>query len=409
MEFVDLLTLQNSIKEGLCDLFPEKLWVKAEIASVQSRMNGHCYLELVQSEEGRQLAKVKAVIWRSKFPMIRAFFREATGKDLAEGQQILVLAQVSYSELYGLSLVIDDINPEFTVGDAELRKRETIRKLEEDGMMDLQQELVLPAIPYRLAVISAPDAAGFGDFKRHLTENPYGFYFEVDLFPATMQGESAPESITDALAEIESAGAGRPVAKEEAAEGGPTADRSGGYDAVLILRGGGSNLDLACFDDYGLALAIAQCGLPVFTAIGHDRDYHVADMVAYRFVKTPTALADEFIEMYKAEDERISSLGQRLKLAFAAKISQRLSGLDETRRRIRTAFEAKIRQHLTALDEVDRRIKAADPRVVLKRGYSLAVDSEGRVIRSAKAAKAGDRIQIMLADGTISAVVIDSD
>lgn len=362
MEFVDLLTLQNSIKEGLCDLFPEKLWVKAEIASVQARMNGHCYMDLVQSEEGRQLAKVKAVIWRSKYPMVRAFFKEATGKDLSEGQQILVLAQVNYSELYGLSLVIDDINPEFTVGDVELRKRETIRKLEEDGMMDLQQELELPAIPYRLAVISAPDAAGFGDFKRHLTENPYGFYFEVDLFPATMQGESAPESITDALAEVESAG---------------------GYDAVLILRGGGSNLDLACFDDYGLALAIAQCGAPVFTAIGHDRDYHVADMVAYRFVKTPTALADEFIEMYKAEDERIGSLGARLRVAFAAKISQRLQ----------------------ALDEIDRRIKAADPRAVLKRGYTLVVDSEGRVIKSARSVRLGDRIQILLADGTVSAVV----
>ena len=132
MEFVDLLTLQKTIKEGLYDLFPEKVWVMAEIASVQARMNGHCYLDLVQSEDGKQLAKVKAVIWRSKFPMLRAFFREATGKDLQEGQQILVLAQVNYSELYGLSLVIEGINPEFTVGDAEIKKRETIKKLEEE-------------------------------------------------------------------------------------------------------------------------------------------------------------------------------------------------------------------------------------------------------------------------------------
>ena len=373
MEYMDLLTLQNTIKEGLTELFPESVWVKAEIAAVQARMNGHCYLDLVQSEDGRQLAKVKAVIWKSKFPLLRAFFRDATGKDLEVGQQILVLAEVNYSELYGLSLVIDDINPEFTLGDAELKKQQTIKMLQEEGMMDLQQKLELPAIPYRLAVISAPDAAGFGDFKRHLTENQYGFYFEVDLFPATMQGETAPESIADALGAVEAAG----VADKK------RRNTKGAYDAVLILRGGGSNLDLACFDDYGLALAIAQCPIPVFTAIGHDKDYHVADMVAYRFVKTPTALADEFIDMYSAEDERIGSLGARLARAFAAKIQQRLS----------------------ALDELDRRIKAADPRAVLKRGYTLAVDANGRVIKSAAAVKAGDSVSIMLTDGTLTATI----
>ena len=382
MEYVDLLTLQNTIREGLTELFPEKVWVKAEIAAVQARMNGHCYLDLVQSEDGRQLAKVKAVIWKSKFPLLRAFFRDATGKDLEVGQQILVLAEVNYSELYGLSLVIDDINPEFTLGDAELKKQQTIKMLQEEGMMDLQQKLELPSIPYRLAVISAPDAAGFGDFRRHLTENQYGFYFEVDLFPATMQGETAPESIADALGAVEAAGsAKRSKGRSEVADG--TSSKCPGYDAVLILRGGGSNLDLACFDDYGLALAIAQCQIPVFTAIGHDKDYHVADMVAYRFVKTPTALADEFIDMYAAEDERISSLGARLARAFAAKIQQRLS----------------------ALDELDRRIKAADPRAVLKRGYTLAVDAKGRVIKSIKNVAKGDTINIMLSDGTLTATI----
>ena len=362
MEYWDLLTLQNTIKDGLYNLFPERVWVKAEIAAVQARMNGHCYMDLVQSEDGKQLAKVKAVIWRTTYPMLRAFFKDATGKDLEEGQQILVSAQVNYSELYGLSLIIEDINPEFTIGDAELKKQQTVKILQEEGLMDLQQKLELAAIPYRLAVISAPDAAGFGDFKRHLTENQYGFWFEVDLFPATMQGESAPESIADALGAVEAAA---------------------GYDAVLILRGGGSNLDLACFDDYGLALAIAQCGIPVFTAIGHDKDYHIADMVAYRFVKTPTALADEFIQMYMAEDERIGSLGARLRVAFAAKISQRLS----------------------ALDEIDRRIRAADPRAVLNRGYTLAVDPQGRVVKSAKGLKAGDRLTVMMSDGTVKAII----
>ena len=383
MEYIDLLTLQNAIKDGLTELFPESVWVKAEIAAVQTRMNGHCYLDLVQSEDGKQLAKVKAVIWKSKFPLLRAFFKDATGKDLEVGQQILVEAEVNYSELYGLTLIIDDINPEFTLGDAELKKQQTIKMLQEEGMMDLQQKLELAAIPYKLAVISAPDAAGFGDFKRHLQENQYGFYFEVDLFPASMQGESAPESIADALGAVEAAGVAPtgPKTKKATPESRRTVPAC--YDAVLILRGGGSNLDLACFDDYGLALAIAQCGIPVFTAIGHDKDYHVADMVAYRFVKTPTALADEFISMYIDEDERVSSLGARLARAFAAKIQQRLS----------------------ALEELDRRIRAADPRAVLARGYTLAVDSNSRVVKTVKAIRVGESLTIMLSDGTIKTTV----
>ena len=359
----DLLTLLSEIKDGLVELFPDKVWVKAEIASIQVRTNGHCYLELVQSEMGIQKAKVKAMIWSSKYQMLSVFFTQATGSRLAPGQQILVRAQINYSELYGLSLVIDDINPEYTLGDAELKKRETVERLESEGLMDLQKELALPSLPYRLAVVSAPDAAGYGDFCNHLRNNEYGFVFEVCLFEATMQGEKAPGSVADALDRVAA-----------------SAER---FDAVLIMRGGGSNLDLACFDDYSMAAAIATCPIPVYTAIGHDRDHHVADMVAHDFVKTPTALADEFIDIYCEEDERISALATRLKLAFASKIAARQS----------------------KVDELERRIKDADPRKVLQRGYTLVVDSEGKVLKSASQAQPGDRIKVMFADGTIEMTV----
>ena len=357
MDYIDLLTLQSGIKDGLMELFPERVWVKAEIASMQVRTNGHCYLELVQSENGVQLAKVKAMIWSSRFKFLSAFFEQASGTRLAAGQQLLVRAQVNYSELYGLSLIIDDINAEFTVGDAELKKRQTIERLEKEGLMELQKELELPALPYSLAVVSAPDAAGYGDLCRHLEENEFGFVFKVTLFPATMQGEKAPESVAQALSAID-----------------PKL-----HDAVLIMRGGGSRLDLACFDDYSMAAAIARCPIPVFTAIGHDRDHSVADMVAHAYVKTPTALADEFIDLYAGEDERITYLANRLKLAFSNKISLKLS----------------------VLDSLERRIREADPRKVLQRGYSLIVDEGGHIIKDTASVKPGDRLKIMLSDGTI--------
>ena len=277
--------------------------------------------------------------------------------------QILARVQANYSELYGLTLVIDELEPQFTLGAAELEKRRTIDKLEKEGLLERQQELSLPDIPYALAVISAADAAGYGDFCRHLEENEYGFKFRVDLFPATMQGESAPESIVDALQSVEAAG---------------------GYDAVLILRGGGSRLDLACFDDYGLAFAIANCPLPVFTAIGHDRDHSVADMVSFEAVKTPTALADLFIGNVAAEDERISSYSSRLRLAISNKIS---------------AMEA-------AVTLLEQRIKAADPRSILTRGYSLVTDAGGVVVNSAASLRPGQRIHILFADGSATAEVL---
>ena len=277
--------------------------------------------------------------------------------------EILASVQVSYSELYGLTLTIYEIEPALTVGAAELQRRRTIARLEEEGLIDRQKRLEAPALPGNLAVISARDAAGFGDFCRHLEQNDYGFVFNVCLFEAAMQGESAPESISDAIA---------------AAESAPEK-----YDAILILRGGGSALDLACFDDYGLCFTIANCGIPVYTAIGHERDIHVADMVAHCAVKTPTALADVFIDALAAEDERIASFGTRLRLAF----SSRLSAMD------------------AALGLLSARIRAADPRNLLARGYTLVTDASGHVLKSAASVRPGDGIRVLFADGSLDAEV----
>ena len=363
-DFIDLYELQRQLRDGLEELFPGRVWVCAEIASVQVKANGHCHMDLSQSDaRGTVKAKAKAVIWRSRYLPVAAYFHEATGNDLQAGMQVLLRVQVNYSEVYGLSLVVDEVEPTFTLGQAELERRRTIEKLTADGLMERQKELSLVPLPYRLAVISARDAAGYGDFKRHLTENEYGFVFQVDLFEATMQGKEAPASIVDALSRIE------------------TAD--GAYDAVLILRGGGSALDLACFDDSGLGFAIANCPVPVFTAIGHDKDFHVADMVAYAFVKTPTALADEFIDCYAAEDERISAFGTRLRLAFSNKVAQMES----------------------RLDQLASRIRGADPRAILSRGYSLATDAAGVVLKSARRLHPGDPLTVLFADGRVMAEV----
>lgn len=363
--FIDLFSLQELIRGGVEDALPGKVWVRAEISEIKVKSNGHCYLELSQENDEGLAARVNAVIWRSRYAYIGRYFEAATGSPLSKGQEVLLRVQVTYHPVWGLTLTVDEVEAAFTVGEREMQRRRTLERLAEEGLMDLQARLRLSELPYSLAVVSAEDAAGYGDFRRHLLENPYGFAYRVDLYPAAMQGAAAPQSIADALAAI---GGVRPA-----------------YDAVLILRGGGSELDLSCFDDYSLAVAIARCSVPVFTAIGHDKDVHVADQVAFTSVKTPTALADLFLDATAAEDHRLETYGHRLKLAFRSRLD---------------ALEAQV-------DKLELRLKAGDPRNILRRGYSLVLDEKGVRIHSASGRRKGDHIRVRFADGTLETEVTE--
>lgn len=356
---IDLFTLQTEVRQSLESSFPARVWVRAEVSAVKVRGGGHCYLELSQSDESGLVAKASAIIWASRYRVLGPYFESVAGSPLQPGITVLLRVQVNYSQLYGLSLIVDDIDASCTLGEKEKERLATIERLKKEGLLDRQKSLEMTALPYRLAVVSAPDAAGYRDFERHLKGNAYGFVLETVLYEAVMQGASAPDSISEAVME---AGSSEPA-----------------YDAVLVLRGGGSNLDLACFDDYRVASAIASCPVPVLTAVGHDQDFHICDMVAWRYVKTPTALADTFIEIYADEDQYISSFAGRLKTAFLNKIS--LMG--------------------SRVDVLESRIAGADPRRILSRGYALVVDDGGVVMKNAAGHSAGDNVKVMFADGTL--------
>ena len=384
-EFIDLFEFQTRLKQGVECLFPTRIWVKAEVSAVKARNGGHCYIELSQSDEKGLVAKANAIIWSSRYRFIAPYFESVTGSPITEGMMILVQVQVNYSQLYGFSLIINDIDPEYSLGIKELERQKTIGRLGKEGLLELQKELSLPILPYRLAVISAEDAAGYRDFTRHIAENPYGFEVRLGLFPALMQGAECPQSIVAALDAVLESG-----------------DQ---YDAVLILRGGGAKLDLACYDDYTLAAVIAQYPLPVLTAIGHDQDFHVCDMVAYEYLKTPTALADFILSIYEDEDARLSSFQTRMRLAFGSRISAMESSLDVLRSRIRGTFTMKMAAMESALRVLEARIGASDPRKVIERGFALALDADGRVMKGVEGRKAGDKEPMMFADGTIDCLI----
>jgi exodeoxyribonuclease VII large subunit len=436
-DYIELLELQQIIKAGVEDSLPGPVRVRAEVASIQHKANGHCYLELCQSDNRGLTAKVRGIIWKSRAEVLLGKYAEATGAPLQPGMAIIMEVQVNYSELYGVSLIIEDIDCQATLGEAELRRRQTSARLEKEGLLDLQKEFALPALPYSLAVISARDAAGYGDFRRHLLENEYGFAFEVTLFEATMQGDSAPASIISALQRILDGNGhnsersdrgsfegtsprplgvqGDKVLLRSSFEGtsprplGVQGDeerlRSSHYDAVLILRGGGSVLDLACFDDYDLCAAIATFPVPVCTAIGHDRDSHAADRVSCISVKTPTALADLFIDAVAAEDERITSLQTRLRLAINAKLARMEDGINSIEHRVKFALVHLLTAADASLSKLETRIVSANPRILLQRGYSLVTGPTGALLRSADGAVPGDRINVLFPDGTLNCTV----
>ena len=382
-DYLELKELLARLKEGVEDAFPDRYWVKAEIGSWSPRANGHCYLSLTQSDRGKPVADIRAMIWKWVFPQLKAFFEQETGQTLQAGITVLVRVQVSFSEMFGMSLFIDDIDPAFTVGEQALAKKKAIEKLTAGGYLDMQQELALPRLPYRLAVITSKTAAGYGDFRRHLLENEAGYAFRLDLYEALMQGEQAPASIIAALTE---------------AQENPC-------DAILILRGGGSEMDLACFDDYDLAVAIATCAAPVVTAIGHDRDFHIADLVANRSVKTPTALADLFLDAYAAEDALLDDLQMRVRRAVADRVNGMVRKVDSLAQRLRFAAGARIDRARAALDLKEALIQASDPRKILSMGYALVTGGDGKVLKSVVPVAAGDRIGVRFADGSIQATV----
>ncbi len=262
-----------SIVEDVITMETETYWVQAEIASISVR-GGHCYLDLVEKSVSGIVAKMRATIWANVYALLRPYFHEETGTDLQVGMQVLVEATVDFHAVYGLSLNITNIDPTYTIGDLAKQRQETIAKLLAEGVMDMNKSLALPTIVRRIAVISSESAAGYGDFRRQLEDG--GYRFETTLFPAIMQGEHAPKSIIAALDTI--------------------ANQEEEWDAVVIIRGGGATTDLTCFDDYNLCNHCAQFPLPIITGIGHTKDVSVLDMVSFAPLKTPTAVAQYFVD-----------------------------------------------------------------------------------------------------------------
>lgn len=384
-EKLTLLDLQEKIKRGIEVAVPGAVWVTAEIGELNNHYSGHCYLDLIDYKEGGRgvAAKARGVIWSNVWRMLKPYFETTSGVRLEKGLHVLLKAQVSFSPVYGLSLNILDIDPSFTVGELELRRQKTIERLKGDGCMEMNPSLQLPALPRRIAVVSAETAAGYRDFMKQLHQNENGFRFFTELFAAQMQGDDAPQSIISALERI--------------------AERSDEFDVAIIIRGGGAAMDLVCFDDYNLALNIAQFPLPVITGIGHDHDFHIADMVAHTWLKTPTAVADFFVGIFVEQEQYIMYLFQRISLTLSQKISAERQKLALLHNSVVQGAANLVSNGRRTLEMLQLRINAADPAKILGNGFAIvAVDGKRASVEDIRE---GCRVRMVLADGTVEFTV----
>lgn len=383
MKQYTLSELCSCIDEALSMELNDTYWVRAEIASLTER--GHCYMELVEKAKNNAIAaKLRATCWQHVYHLLSAYFANETGQTLAVGMQVLLQVEVSFHAVYGLSLNVVGIDPTFTLGDLARQRQLTIQRLQEDGVMDLQRSLPLPLLPRRVAVISAADAAGYGDFCHQLQSNSGGFRFHTQLFPAVMQGEQSPASIIAALQQIAA-----------------TTDL---YDLVVIVRGGGATTDLRNFDDYSLAFHCANFPLPIIAGIGHTRDVSVVDMVVHTSVKTPTAAAEWLIAAMQAQADRLGELQLRLQHVVQMAIRKQHSKLDALWQSLRFATQRRLHRQRTQLEFWEKTIALHSPERIYRMGYSLTTVN-GKIVKSINDVKAGDHLLTHTADGTITSEV----
>ncbi len=291
-ERLSLYELNQQIKKTLDDAFPALVWVVAEISELKENRNGHCYLELVEKKGDRMIARARGTIWSYTYRMLKPYFETSTGERFSHGLKILVQVAVAFHPVYGLSLNIKDIDPAYTMGDMALQRKEILERLQKEGVFSMNKELDLPLVPQKIAVISSKTAAGYQDFMEQLTMNSAGIRFYTRLFEATMQGTEAAPSIIRALERI--------------------FQYDDFFDAVAIIRGGGATADLSSFDNYDLAFNVTQFPLPVITGIGHEKDDTVIDLIAHTRMKTPTAVAEFFINGATVFWERLNSLQEEV-------------------------------------------------------------------------------------------------
>ncbi len=406
-----LLEVSRSIQKTIAERYKSLYWIKAEMNKLNHYSHsGHCYPELLEKKEGKVVAEMRSILWKMDYQRINRQFLEVLGEPLREGITMLFQAGISYDPLYGFSLKIVDIDPTFVLGELEKEKRESIKKLTEEGVFDANKRLPFPLIPKRLAIISVETSKGLSDFFKIINGNPWGYKIECTLFPALLQGDKSISSIIKQLEVI--------------------ANKLEDFDAVAIIRGGGGDVGLSSYNNYFLSKAIAIFPIPVLTGIGHSTNETVSEMVAYKNAITPSELADFLLQKFhnfaipvdnalermlravrrNFEEETlklkhiVSSISWNSK-TLLLKDKSELNGLQTHLIRF---SRQNIKENQAQLQHLERMLGIVNPIHILKRGFSI-VRIDGKSVHKLDQVEIGAELEIQLEDGKVISKVINKE
>lgn len=400
-----LFELNNAVRSTLDETFVEPVWVQGELLEGRAAYGGHFYGELIEREEDGDsvIARARITIWARVYNLLSLRFQEETGQTLHPGIRVLLKVKVAFHEQYGYSLNVLDIDSRYTLGDTARRRQEILQQLEKDGILHDNQTLALPTLIRNIAVISSPTAAGYQDFVKQLENNEYGFRFNVQLFPAVMQGQHTAESVIAALEALSDS----PQRESDGSKSlfSPLGEETGRASLVVIIRGGGATADLTDFDSYPLAACIAQYPLPVVVGIGHDRDETVLDHVAHTSVKTPTAAAAFIIDHMCEALAQLQMLEQNIPQVARKMLETQKMRIDRLSANLPLQFKMVGERHRHRLDLIETRLKSLDPALLLKRGYSITTCG-GKLIADTTDIAPGEVITTKFRDGEIYSKVL---
>ncbi|MBL7818687.1 MAG: exodeoxyribonuclease VII large subunit [Saprospiraceae bacterium] len=406
MKTFSLYELNEFLRRVVALNFNEAVWVTAEIGQInQSR--GHYYIRLLEKEEDDIIAEMSAVIWQTDFRRLQRSLGKATEGVFVEGMEVRLKGRLDFHERYGLKLIVEEIDPTYTVGKLEIQKRHLIMTLQSEGLIERNAALPTPSVWQRIAVISSETAAGWADFRNHISSNAYGFCYHVQLFPSAMQGQFLEKEMLQQLENI----------KQQK-------DR---FDCVVIIRGGGAKLDLVAFDTPSVCRAVATFPLPVLTGIGHEIDITVLDMVAFASLKTPTAVADFLIEKNLIYESSLIEIGRTLTQfvqnrlytegAVLSQLNQivqlQTTYLFKTQVQKLTYFDDElpklaqklIKRQSKDLDNLSELIDLMSVESILKRGFSVT-RKNGQIVQNINELKPDDVVETQLIDGIVSSQII---
>ena len=376
-----LQMLENSVRRD----FAQTFLIKAEMIKLNLyKYSGHAYPDLAEKSDGKIIAQIRGIIWQSDFNRINDKFRKIAGESLKDGITVLCRVRLTFHALYGLSLIISDIDPNMTLGQMERERIQCMQRLKEEGLLRLNATKALPLLAQRLAVVSVVSSKGYNDFIQTLEAKSDKYKFFIHLFPSLLQGDNAAYQLTEALNVIKSV-------KDY-------------FDCVLIIRGGGGDIGLHCYNDYNLCRTIAEFPLPVLTGIGHSTNQTVAETVSYQNFITPTALGEFFIDIFDSYYNNLILMKDKTVKIASDIIKESYKNLSYMKGFVRINAKNMLEKHAMTLVQTQKYIAAVNPVNILRKGYTLTL-KDGKTVTDINTLNAGDEIVTRTFNGEITSIV----